>query len=195
MGVKILLLEILKKDVFWSALSAVAAMVAALAALYTIRMAIEAAKAERLSRRAYFTISKPGIKQIPNSPPFRIQITLENVGSNPAEDLTGKILFIDHSLKKTPDSQVDLSVANEIPSHSPTPWYYDELVLPENMPPKFIVVLIKYNDPIINKYYPQQFYMKWHGVKNGVTHPDFVHVSKTEKDNLIEYIENQNYLE
>lgn len=169
---KMKVVEILQKDVFWSAISAVAAMVATFAALYTIKMAKEAAELERLSKRAYFTVSKPGIKQISDGPPFRIQITLENVGSNPTCELTGKILFVGYSLKDPPDSQVELSVANEIPSNSPTPWYYDSLDLPKDMPSKYIVLLIKYFDPIIDRYYEQQFYMKWHGVKDGITYPD-----------------------
>lgn len=52
-----------------------------------------------------------------------------------------------------------MSISNEIPNNSPTPWYYDNLHLSENMPPKFIVVIIRYSDPILEKEFNQQFYM------------------------------------
>jgi hypothetical protein len=97
-------------------------------------------------------------------------------------------------LEVPPDSVVDLSISNEIPSNSPTPWYYDNLNLPENMPPKFIVVVIRYNDPILEKKFDQQYYMKWHGVNNGVTHPDFVHTSIEESDRLLKYLKLHKYL-
>jgi hypothetical protein len=188
------MIELLKSSTFWSAIAAISAMVATLAAFYSIKISKESAKAERLSKRAYFTISNPGVKKLSNSPPYRIQITLENVGHNPAVAIAGKILFIDKSMEKPPDSEVDLSISNEVPSNSPTPWYYDNLHLPENMPPKFIVVSISYKDPILEKEYDQQFYMKWHGVKNNVTDPNFVHTSIEESERLLEYLQLKKFL-
>lgn len=109
---------------------------------------------------------------------------MENIGIHPASDLSGKILIIDKNLKSEPQYVINFSVANEIPIKTPTPWYNDDLYLPVNVSPQYIVLAIKYNDPILNKSYQQMFFMKWGGVVNGQFYPDFVHTSNEEKQKI-----------
>lgn len=182
-------LHLLKNEKTWTVVSAVASSLAAIAALITVKLLINARKEELEVKRPYFTISKPGIKQLPNSPPYRIQITMENVGVHIAQNNKINIYFIDSALAREPDHSNEHSIANDIPPNSPTPWYVDTLLLPPNMPPKYIVVMIEYEDPILKKKYSQRFYMKWSGVENGKTHPHFTHVDIEEKKRIIQYFE------
>ena len=156
-------------------------------------MTISDRKEDRETRRSYFTISKPGIKQLSNGPPYRIQITFENVGQHTSTCLEGNIFFIDSSLQTKPESIIALSVANDIPPNIPTPWYYDELNLPKDMPKKYIVALIKYYDPILKKEFDQKFFMKWDGIQNGFTHPDFTHTNKAERERIENYLKTKNF--
>ena len=112
----------MKWDIFWTAISSICAVITVVFAFYSIHVTISDRKQDRESRRSYFTISQPGIKRLPNSPPYRVQITFENVGQHPSTGLEGNILFIDSSLQTEPESTVALSVANYILTNTPTPW-------------------------------------------------------------------------
>ena len=181
--------SILSNEKTWAIVGAVSTAIAAIAALLTVYLATTTWKEQIGSKRPYFTITEPGIKPLPQSPPYRIQITMENIGVHPAYDLFGKIYIIDENLKGRPQFTFDFSVANEIPAETPTPWYNDSLQLPTNVPPQYVVFAIKYWDPVVNKSFAQVFFMKWDGVVNGQFHPDFVHVSIEEKQKIEDHLE------
>ena len=185
------LLAFLKSETTWAIVSALSGAVAALAAMVTVYQAVTAARADREAKRPYFTIEAPGIKPLPSSPPYRIQITMQNVGAHPATALEGKISFVDAALAAKPAYTFDFSVANDVPSGSPTPWYNDSVMLPNNVPPMYVILAVSYRDDIIGRGYSQEFYMKWQGVENGQTHPDFVHVSASEKVRIEEAVRNE----
>jgi hypothetical protein len=174
----------------WAIVAAVSGAIAAIAAMLTIYQASSSSREERESRRPYFTLAAPGIKPLPQSPPYRIQITMENIGVHSANEIIGKIIIIDKSLSKPPETIFNLSIANDVPPKTPTPWYKDDLALPANVPPQYIVLGIKYIDPMLKKYFTQLFYMKWAGVSNGQTYPDFVHVTIEEKAAIFEHYSN-----
>jgi len=182
------IISILSNEKTWAIVGAISGAVAAIAALFTVYHARSSWKEQIESNRPYFTITEPGIKSLPQSPPYRIQITMENIGIRPAYDLIGKIFIIDKNLESEPRFTFDFSVANEIPPKTPTPWYNDTLRLPKNMPPQYIVFAIKYSDPVINKSFTQVFFMKWDGVVNGVFDPNFVHVSIEEKQKIKDHL-------
>ena len=180
--------SILSNEKTWAIVAAVSAAIAAIAASVTVYHATITWKEQIESNRPYFTIAKPGIKPLPQSPPYRIQITMENIGVRPAYDLFGKIYIINKNLKDGPQFTFDFSVANEISVKTPTPWYNDSLQLPTNVPPQYVVFAIKYRDPVVNKSFAQVFFMKWDGVVNGQFHPDFVHVSIEEKQKIKDHL-------
>lgn len=165
-------------------ISSISGAIAAVSAMFAVYQTRTSLKDDRESNRPYFTIAAPGIKQLPQSPPFRIMIGMENIGRHPAQELVGKILMLEKSLSRQPTFTFDFSVANDIPTGTPTPWYNDTVVLPPNVPPQYIVLVIKYRDPILKKDFAQAFFMRWDGVNIGATHPDFVHVSMEEKMTL-----------
>ena len=110
-----------------------------------------------------------------------------NIGIRPAYDLIGKIIIIDKELRDEPLATFDFSVANEIPTQTPTPWYTDGVQLPSDVSPQYIMLAIKYSDPILKQSFSQVFFMKWDGAVKGRTQPDFVHVSKEEKQKVAEH--------
>jgi len=160
--------------------------VAALAALTAIFLTYRSNKLDRESRRPYFTLSSPGFKKISNN--LRLQITFENNGTHPAKKFKGEIRIFQDNLEN--EVKIDIDIVNDIPANSPTPYYNDSVALGNNMPKHFIFCKISYLDPILRKEYNQEFFMKWHGVKNGTTHPDFVQIDTNEKKIVEEYIKN-----
>lgn len=176
------------KKNFWNILSTISGLIAAIVALITVSISISSLQEANQSKRPYFIIEKPGIKALPNSPPFRIQITLYNTGIHPAINTVGNIVFFNKSLDEEPQYNIVFSVANEIPNNSPTPWYTDSVFLPTNLSPQYIILKIDYGDPILEQLYSQTFYMRWNGVQDGITQPDFVHVGIDEKNNIINYL-------
>lgn len=163
---------------FFAAMSAVAAFCTVLQARDAQREAIK-------SNRPYFTLKAPGIKQLPNSPPYRMQITMENIGVRVAQDLKGKIIIVDMLSEKDPTLTTEFSIANDIPKNVPTPWYTDSVQLPSNVSSHYVLMGIKYLDPITKEIFKQSFFMKWNGIKDGKLEPDFVHVSCDEKEKII----------
>lgn len=160
----------------WTAFSAVVALISVFVVRGSIRDRIA-------SERPYLILEQPGIKALPDSPPYRVRITLINQGVRPALDLVGRLFFIQQDFEGRP-MQLSFSIANAIPSKSPTPYYNDSLQLGNEVPPMYIVLSVKYRDPLTNGSYPQQFFMKWGGVQNGKTHPDFVHTTLEEKSKI-----------
>lgn len=67
--------DLLKNEKTWAIIAAIAGAVAALAALSSIYLTVSEQKELRESQRPYFTLAEPGIKPLPQSPPYRIQIT------------------------------------------------------------------------------------------------------------------------
>lgn len=169
----------------WAMISAI---VAIFALIITILIFNYNVKKQLESGKPYFVISNPGIKE--NSPPYRIQINMQNEGGRPASNFKGKIFFLDKTLDNFPNQIIAFSVGNDIPVNSPTPWYDDPVQLSENIKPMYIVLRVSYDDSLLNKNFNQTFFMKWDGVINGMTSPDFVHVSMDEKLGIEKYLEN-----
>lgn len=175
--------DVLRLERTWTVVSTVSGAVAAVAALLAVRQVSVARAQERLTQRPYFSISDPGIKPLPNSPPYRVQITLENVGMHPAQDVSGKMLFVDKE-SMHPEFDLALSLGDDVPARSPTPWCNDTFRPKRNTPERYIVVFLRYADPLLRKTFKQQFFLKWGGVKEGKIHPDFAQVSRDERKRL-----------
>ena len=171
----------------WDIISTLSGVIAAIVALITVYIAISSLQKENQYKRPYFIIEKPGIKALPESPPYRMQITLYNTGVHPATDLVGSIKILDYTLDQKPQFDFKFSVANEIPHDSPTPWYNDDVMLPNNLKPQYVILNIEYGDPILKESFSQSFFMRWNGIQNGTTHPDFVHVQIEERNKIKEF--------
>ena len=162
--------------------------IAAIASLIAVSHSIKVWNEQKELNRPYFTIVEPGFKKLPESPPYRIQITLMNNGVRSAYDLYGKFLSLDINLTSEPNEEINFSIANEIQANNPTPYFNDTIEFCNNESPQYIVVGINYYDPILKQSFTQKFFMKWNGVKNGKMYPDFFHISKEEKKKIEEYL-------
>lgn len=169
----------------YTMISAIAAAVSAIVALFTIINAVKNQRAERNKNRPYFIIEAPGFKPLPNNS-LRLQITFINKGRNPASNFRVLIRIFDMNYLN--ENQIIFDVVNDIPPDSPTPYYNDGIGLPANLPPHFIYCEMNYTDNILNTNYSQRYFMKWDGVQQGTTHPDFVHTNKEEKIKIEEYV-------
>lgn len=137
--------------------------------------------------RPMFDLVAPGFKQLPNSPPFRMEILMKNVGTHPAIDFSGKIIAVTRTFSDQPLT-ASFSVANPIMHDSPTPYYNDTVVIPPNAPPMFVVCALKYNDAISGREWTQVFFMKWGGVQGTKFEPDFTHASVDEAQEIREHL-------
>ena len=171
---------------YFDIISVVSGAIAALAAMIAIIITYRSNKQERESKRPYFTLEAPGFKQIGTT--LRLQITFINCGNHPANKFKGEIIIFQEDLMN--GNKIEIDVVNDIPANSPTPYYNDSIGLSANMPKHFIYCEVSYLDPILLKEYRQKFYMKWNGVLNGITHPDFVHVNTDEKTIMKDYLKN-----
>jgi hypothetical protein len=70
----------------WTVVTAIAGMVAAIAAMVAIWQTKTMRTQELMARSPYITFTDAGIKVLPESPPYRIQCTMANVGIEPACD-------------------------------------------------------------------------------------------------------------
>lgn len=172
----------------WDVLSSLATIAAAIVAIITVYHIRTSWQKERESRRPYIAIEEPGIKPLPQSPPFRMQITMRNIGKHPASQFEGAISIFDKTMSGKFTFNTSFTLGNDVPPDSPTPWYTDNVLLPQNVPIQYICLFLKYRDPILEKRYSQIFYMRWDGVSNGITHPDFVYVSSDESDKILDYL-------
>ena len=176
-------------NINWNAVAAIASLVGIIFAFIIVWHTLSVWREQEKSNRPHFTIEKPGIKELLSSQTYRVQITFYNTGKRPATNFEGTIFLMNQDLKEEPYQEIKFSVGNDIPINSPTPWYNDNLKLSKNMKPMFIVTKIKYGDPITNEDYTQYFFMKWDGVVNGTTSPDFIHVSIDDKNKIKEILD------
>lgn len=182
-------------DSFWSALSAICALVATVVALVTIWITLRDRRVDRQSRRPYFTIPDAKITPLPESPPYRIEITFTNQGLNPATKFEGKILLVDAILKEEPIFTKALSIGDDLPNNIPKTWTHDILGIGENVSEKYIVFQCAYFDPLLKEEYSQSFFMKWAGMKDGTGKGDFQHATKSEKTDIEEYLKKNSLLQ
>lgn len=175
------------------------AVTAVLGAIIVVRLALapywiwteqQELVGELESKRPKFELAAPGIKPLPQSPPFRLQITMQNRGAHDARDLSGQILIVDQAFTHEP-GKTQFSIAGDIPPNSPTPWYRDDLILDNNIPPQYVVLGLTYADATNNKVNNQIFYMKWGGVQNGKTAPDFVYATLGDRDRILSHLKNE----
>ena len=81
------------KQEWVSIVAPITACVSSLCAVVSVWLAVSAWKGANQAKRPYITVAAPGFKPLPKSPPFRLQINMENIGVNPAINLVGKYSF------------------------------------------------------------------------------------------------------
>lgn len=170
-------------------IATIATSILAVTALITVYITVSAWSEEREANRPYFTFKDSPSVTLKESPEFEIQFT--NVGEHPAVGLWSKSIVFSTDLKQRPITVDEYALVNDIPKNA-----YATLLMSlkglENkeksgeIPPYFIVIILKYEDPIINQRFEQTLYIKWNGMQKGENFST-VHAEAAEKAMILEY--------
>jgi len=182
------------KFLSWSSVvGTLATTVLAVTSLITVWITISAWNDEREASRPYFTFKESPMVDLDHELSF--EISLSNVGSHPAVNLWNKAVIFNSNLKEKPVSMVENILVNDIPKDTTSSLIItiskDDIHPTEsNIDPYFIVVVLKYHDPIIDRDFGQTIYLRWNGVIEGELQP-FYSVEMAEKQNILDYIKKQ----
>lgn len=176
-------------------IASLATAVLAITALITVYITISSWKDEREANRPYFTF-KESPKIVFDDENLEFEIKFTNVGKHPAVNLWSKSLVFNEKLNEKPIAVDEYALVNDIPQNaSPTLLIGLESLNAKaklgDISPHFIVIMLRYEDPIIDKKFEQTLYLKWNGAKNG----DILstnHVEEEEKEKILDYFSNNN---
>ncbi|HHV65527.1 MAG TPA: hypothetical protein GXX46_10715 [Peptococcaceae bacterium] len=172
-----------------SIIATMATAVLAITALITVYITISAWKEEREANRPYFTFKESPKVVINELPQFEIKFT--NVGEHPAVSLWSKSLVFSSALDSQPIAVDEYALVNDIPKNASATLLIDLNALEEQtregeVLPYFIVIVLRYEDPIIDKNFEQTLYLKWNGMeKNEILAIN--HAEEEEKKKIIRY--------
>lgn len=163
----------------------------ALTALITVYLTITAWKVQQETTRPYLILKESPKIDLENELSFELKFN--NVGTNPAVNLSSKTIIFDEQLSDIPIYNDESSIVNEIPKETASSLVVtipSEEIYPKQpeISPNYIVIDLHYSDPILKKAYSQTNYMKWNGVKEGHLQP-VVHVRVDEKETILNYFQ------
>lgn len=170
----------------------------ALVSLISVYISITTWQTQREAARPYFTfIESPSIH--PNEElSFEFEFKFKNVGTHPATNLFSRTLVFEQQLLQKPILIDDYTVVNDIPRDTTTSLLLSlknkNLFEEPNMTPHFIIICLKYADPIVHKSYTQTIYLKWAGVIARRQQP-LIHVEMSEKESILRYLKTHRLLE
>lgn len=174
---------------YTSIIATIATAVLAITALITVYITISAWKEEQEANRPYFTFKESPKVAINRLPELEIEFT--NVGEHPAVSLFSKTIVISTNLNSKPVTIDEDALVNDIPKNASATLLISLEDLEKqtrlgNVSAHFIVIGLRYEDPIIDKEFEQILYIKWNGIKDGevlLTN----HAEEEEKKMIINY--------
>jgi hypothetical protein len=170
----------------WSSIIAtVGTAIIALTALITVYVTLNAWKIQREDARPYLSMKES--PQVELKEGVQFEFKFNNVGTHPAVNLSSQTIIFEQNLQQKPIHNERYDLVNEIPKDTSS-----SLVIslePEeiDLNAYYIVVLIKYGDPVIKQNYQQSLLLKWNGIKDGKAQA-IVHVQTQEKENITSYL-------
>jgi len=172
-----------------SLIATIGTAVLAITALITVYITISAWKEEREANRPYFTFQDSPQVVGDESPEFEIKFT--NVGEHPAVNLWSKSLVLNTDLKSKPIALDEYALVNDIPKNASATLLIGLDALKKqtargNVPPHFIIIVLKYEDPIIHEQFEQKIYIKWSGMEEGQI-LGTNHAEEEEKEQILQY--------
>lgn len=174
----------------WSSIIAtVGTAILAFTALITVYVTLNAWKIQREDARPYLSLKES--PQVESYEGAQFEFKFNNVGIHPAENLSSQTIIFEQNLQSTPIHNERYDLVNEIPKDTSSSLVIaldpDEI----NSRPYYIVVLLKYGDPVIKKNYQQSLLLKWNGIQQGKAQA-IIHVQTQEKEKIMLYLqENQ----
>lgn len=171
----------------WSSIIAtVGTAVLAMTALITVYVTLNAWKIQREDARPYLSLKES--PQVESYKEVQFEFKFNNVGTHPAENLSSQTIIFEQNLQSAPIHNERYDLVNEIPKDTSSSLVIalEPRELTSN--PYYIVVLLKYGDPVIKQDYQQSLLLKWNGIKEGKAQP-IVHVQTQEKDKIMLYLQ------
>lgn len=171
---------------------AITTLIFAVTSMITVYISVSAWNNERESVRPYLTFH--------NSPEVYLEdkhlifsFAFYNVGFHPVASFHSQTLIVDCRLDDQPLHNDQFTLVNYIPQNTTTDLVIKIDLEPTNIDfynihPHFILINLKYTDPILDKNHEQIIYLRWEGITEGNLQPIF-HCSIQEKDLILDYIE------
>lgn len=170
----------------WRTVSVISAAVAALAALISVFLMYKSQQKERASKRPYIVIEAPGFYKLEDNS-IIIKINFKNIGLNPALDFSGELRIISKDF--TNEQKFSIDISNAVAPNLPFYYAIDKVRFTgDNIPKYYIYLTVNYLDPMLNKNFNQEFFLKWKGAEQGKMAPEFFNVSSDETNKIIEFI-------
>mgnify|MGYP000948648643 FL=1 len=178
---------------YTSAIATIGTVVLAITALITVYITISGWKEEQEANRPYFTFKDSPKVIFGENLEFEIQFT--NVGEHPAVSLWSKSIVLSSDLDSYPVAIDEFALVNDIPKNASATLVIGLDALRDsaetgNVEPHFIVILLKYKDPIIDKEFEQSLYMKWSGIEDRRI-LSTNHAEEDEKQQIIDFFNKQ----
>lgn len=168
----------------------------AIISLISVYITVSSWQTQREASRPYFTFKESPIVELSNQVSFEFKF--RNVGTHPAIELMSKTMVFNQDLADKPLLIDEYTVVNDIPRDTAM-----SLVVhldPQEITPGsrdinsyFIVISLKYRDPILNHYYNQIIYIKWPGVIDYKVQP-LIHAESGERESILKYLKSYNLI-
>jgi len=170
----------------------------ALVSLISVYISITTWQIQREAARPYFTFLESPSIHLAEDSSFGFEFKFKNVGTHPATNLFSRTLVFEQQLLQKPILIDDYTVVNDIPRDTTTSLLLSlkntGLLGEPNINPHFIIICLRYADPIVHKSYTQTIYLKWAGVIAGRQQP-LIHVEMSEKETILNYLKIHHLLE
>jgi len=179
---------------YTSMIATIATAILAITALITVYITISAWREEREANRPYFTFKES--PQVVNNESPEFEIKFNNVGEHPAVNLWSKSVVFNSDLKSKPIAVDEYALVNDIPKNASATLLIGLEALKNEtsagtVSPYFIVIVLRYEDPIIDEKFEQTLYIKWNRSEKGET-LNTTHAEEEEKQKIINYFKQNN---
>ncbi|NLI93566.1 MAG: hypothetical protein GX434_15670 [Peptococcaceae bacterium] len=164
-------------------------LIFAITSMITVYISGSAWRDERESVRPYLTFyTSPEVRFSPLKQ-LVFSFTFQNAGLHPAGNLHIQTTIIDSELSGPPLHTDQYSLVNDISQNSTADLLIKldnpgPIKKPVQMKPQYIIISLKYSDPVLGKGHEQIFYLKWAGIVDGNITPVF-HASREDKNRIL----------
>jgi hypothetical protein len=147
---------------------------------------------KRESIKPYLTLSTSPIVNLNNNQlVFSFKFT--NVGIHPVASLHSQTIVTDCKLDRKPLHIDQYSLVNNIPQNSTVDLIFaidvdSSKIARENINQHYIIINLKYFDPILENKHEQIIYLRWYGITNGEPRL-IIHATKEDKNQIVNYLE------
>ena len=170
----------------------------AFVSLVSVYISVTTCQTQRETSRPYFTFIESPSLHLSEELSYEFEFKFKNVGTHPATNLLSRTLVFEQQLLQKPILIDDYTVVNDIPKDTTTSLLLSlkskGLFEEPNISPHFIIISLRYADPIVHKSYNQTIYLKWAGVIARRQQP-LIHVEISEKERILHYLKTHDLLE